>query len=686
MGRACLLGLFAICGALAAPKLYLKNRVIDPSSPVQSRVGKRRAETDRVGRLHWIAQYDRAPTSDDIQILAGRGATVLGYVHENGLIISADASIGLDDLGLRWLGNLEPADKISPLLPIDSPDPVLIEFHPDIDLNDARTLLSANGAVLVDHPNLNPHHLLARLTAAQLEALAERDEIAYFLPASPDLVSGRPAIACLSGLTLEGAAAQYIPMIGDGWDGPGLNAATIGYYFSSTTGQVPEDTVRSEVLRAYAEWAKYVKVSFVPASAPDALQMINVLFAKGQHGDGYAFDGPGGVLAHTFYPAPPNPEPIAGDMHFDDAETWRVGTDKDLFSVALHEAGHALGLGHSDRPGTVMYPYYAIVNGLTADDIAAAQNMYAAQDTPSQTPSDPSPAPDPTPPPNPPTPPAPTPPAPLSLSVAPVPAATASESLVVTGSLGGLVASTILGWTSDRGQSGYTQPAAAWSAQIPLAIGGNTITFTAADGRRSVSQSVVVKRNPAPAPVAIQFSYPAGTGAFTTSQSTIDLRGSASHPSGIQSVRWSSDTGPAGPALGTTAWDSGSIALSQGLNNITVYATANDGSFGQIAVKVTYFNSGARDTTAPSITITNPASATIATTADSIVVKGAAADNTGVTSVIWFTSNGAGGNATGTTNWSTPPIPLILGDNTITIRAFDAAGNMSWRVVLVSRR
>lgn len=83
---------------------------------------------------------------------------------------------------------------------------------------------------------------------------------------------------------------------------------------------------------------------------------ITIKFLNGNHGDGYNFDGPGKVLAHAFYPG----TGIGGDAHFDLGETWSIWGNEgiSLLSVAIHEIGHSLGLGHSSLNDSIMYAWY----------------------------------------------------------------------------------------------------------------------------------------------------------------------------------------------------------------------------------------------------------------------------------------------------------------------------------------
>ncbi|CAD5125099.1 DgyrCDS13344 [Dimorphilus gyrociliatus] len=103
-------------------------------------------------------------------------------------------------------------------------------------------------------------------------------------------------------------------------------------------------------------------------------------FASGDHswmhpGPSKGFDGPGGVLAHAFFPG-------LGDVHFDKDEDWdwdETKNKKSLYYVALHEVGHSLGLTHSADPTAVMYPTYRpsnAKNGLPSDDVQRIQALY----------------------------------------------------------------------------------------------------------------------------------------------------------------------------------------------------------------------------------------------------------------------------------------------------------------------
>jgi hypothetical protein len=72
---------------------------------------------------------------------------------------------------------------------------------------------------------------------------------------------------------------------------------------------------------------------------------------------------------------------LAGDSNFNTGQSWKIPGylgGYDLFTVAVHEVGHALGLGHSTDTTAVMYQYY---NGtksfLRNDDIAGIRAIYS---------------------------------------------------------------------------------------------------------------------------------------------------------------------------------------------------------------------------------------------------------------------------------------------------------------------
>src|SRR5271166_6272803 len=86
-----------------------------------------------------------------------------------------------------------------------------------------------------------------------------------------------------------------------------------------------------------------------------------------------------GVLGETFLPPPFNGGTDAGDMFLNSTASWQINTDYDLETVAIHEFGHALGLGESQITTACMYAYYnGMKQSLTTDDIAGIQSVWCA--------------------------------------------------------------------------------------------------------------------------------------------------------------------------------------------------------------------------------------------------------------------------------------------------------------------
>ena len=437
---------------------------------------------------HYLLHFRAKPGPEVRAELARRGVRVLGVVPDSALMVSSAAPPDLAGLDVTWAGPLDPSHKLSRELFRARATAYLVIFHADVSDSEARGLTRRYGLPTLDHPNLLPGHVLVIASHQRLRDLAALDEVAYILPASPDLVAGNPVVGCAGPLTETGPAGPYVE-VSPGWTRDANGRVALHYMFESLTPKLEENVERNEVERALAEWARYTNLDFSPTDDPSAARSITILFAHGPHGDPYPFDGPGSMLAHTFFPAPPNSEPIAGDMHLDADEYWQIGGGIDLFSVALHEAGHALGLGHTDRPGSVMYPYYRLLTGLSDDDIAGIRDLYGSSATPAAQPAPPPPVastpPAQPPPPQPVTPRAPesdqTPPNLSILTPAFTIVSTSAPSLLVSGIASDNVGVARVTWTNTTSASGDASGTANWSAQIPLLVGTNVMIIRAYD-------------------------------------------------------------------------------------------------------------------------------------------------------------------------------------------------------------
>ena len=386
--------------------------------------------------------------------------------------------------------------KISPRIERWGGSAYVVVFRSGADMARARDRMRASGFDLIEHPDLRERDLLVAGPRGRVGQLGQWDEVAYVLPASPALVAGQPVTACSGPSIEEGEAGEYV-QVGRGWTRTPGRPVELRYTFESVTAKIDEGAARAEIERALREWEKHANLTFTADGEAGGPRTIAIRFAEGAHGDSYPFDGAGRGLAHTFYPAPPNPEPIAGNMHFDGAEDWRIGAGVDLYSVALHEAGHALGLGHSDQPGAVMYPYYHQANGLTSDDIAGIRELYGTKDaSPPPTPEAPTAPPPPPPPPTPPpvagdkTPPG------LRISTPfRTMVTTTAASLSMAGTASDDWGVEVVQWTTSTGGSGVAAGTVNWSATVPLFPGTTVITVRAYDAAgNSAWRAITVTR------------------------------------------------------------------------------------------------------------------------------------------------------------------------------------------------
>ena len=82
--------------------------------------------------------------------------------------------------------------------------------------------------------------------------------------------------------------------------------------------RISQNDIVRDVEAALNVWSKVVKLNFVRVKE-DEQATLAFQFVPRSHGDGFDFDGPGGILAHAYYPYSVS---YSGHIHFENSETW----------------------------------------------------------------------------------------------------------------------------------------------------------------------------------------------------------------------------------------------------------------------------------------------------------------------------------------------------------------------------
>lgn len=147
------------------------------------------------------------------------------------------------------------------------------------------------------------------------------------------------------------------------------NKTDLTWKFVNYTLDIPQHEISDSLEKGFGVWSKVTPLNFREVLANDEAD-IEITFKR--------IDGQSNVLAQAWFP----PE---GRMEFDDSENWSwklpIGRGQvDLATVVAHEAGHLIGLEHSNVQGAQMAPVYAgSKRFLEADDIRRAQQYYGSR-------------------------------------------------------------------------------------------------------------------------------------------------------------------------------------------------------------------------------------------------------------------------------------------------------------------